>query len=394
MSSQDPSQFPAPWNLLIPAGKRLLIWVLFFVTLYLLRDFLALVFLTFVFGYVCEHGVQGLAHRIRSRKVRTLVVFTTLLGVMTLFATLLGPELKNQALRFVREVPRHLHSIDERIDEARKDWPWFDDFVGDRRAADLAIELLGVPVTEHEKAPPPVPTEGGNAPAPRKQAAAHAVAGGQDIQSLFGTLLGVFKNLAAVGMVFVLAVLFAFLIVMDLPRIARGVASLRETKIGFIYGELSDTVLTFGRVLGRFIEAQGMIALINTALTTIGMFILGLHSIAFLAGFVFLCSFVPVAGVYISTVPICLVALDQADFGLVFWVIVMVTIVHICEAYVFNPMIFGAHLHMNPVLVLSVLVIGYQLFGLWGLILGVPAVNYIFGHAIQRRPAPGAAPAP
>ena len=371
MSTQDPSKFPPPWNYLIPIGNRLLIWILFFVTLYLLRDFLGLVFLTFVFAYICEHGVQGLAHRFRSRKLRTLLVFGTLLSVLALFATFLAPELKKQGVSFVRELPRHVQTLDGKLSELRDDNPAVDDFLGDRNVTDIVEELLGI--TKES----PADIEGGTRHGADKE----------QIQSLFGTLFGVFKNLAAVAMVFVLAVLFAFLIVMDLPRIAKGIGSLRQTKVSFIYEELSNTVVSFGRVLGRFIEAQGMIALINTALTSIGLLILGVNSLAFLAGIVFVCSFIPVAGVYLSTAPMCLVALDQSGFGLMLWIILMVTIVHVLEAYVFNPMIFGAHLHMNPVLVLSVLVIGYQLFGVWGLILGVPAVNYIFGHAIQREPA-------
>jgi predicted PurR-regulated permease PerM len=387
--------FPAPWNYLIPAGKRLVIWILFLTTLYLLRDFLGLVFLTFVFAYVAEHGVQGLAHRFRSRKLRTLLVFGTILSVLALLATFLGPELKRQALTFVREVPTHLHSIDNRIDSVRKDYPWFDDFVGDRKAKDLLGEFIGLHPSETVHAAESGSAAGAGSAAsaatPARKPAPHGMgADSKQIQSLFGTLLGIFKNLAAVGMIFVLAVLFAFLIVMDLPRIAKGIASLRDTRLNVVYREISDTIVTFGRVLGRFIEAQGMIALINTALTAIGMLILGMNSLAFLAAVVFLCSFIPVAGVYLSTLPMCLVALDQSGFGLVLWVLLMVTIVHVLEAYVFNPMIFGAHLHMNPVLVLAVLVIGYQLFGVWGLILGVPAVNYIFGYAIRRPVEPAA----
>ena len=60
--------------------------------------------------------------------------------------------------------------------------------------------------------------------------------------------------------------------------------------------------------------------------------------------------------------------------------------IHTIEAYVLNPQIFGHHLRMNPVLVLIVLVIAGKLFGIWGLILGVPIVNYVFAHAIRRKP--------
>ena len=63
----------------------------------------------------------------------------------------------------------------------------------------------------------------------------------------------------------------------------------------------------------------------------------------------------------------------------------MILIIHTIEAYVLNPRIFGHHLRMNAVLVLIVLTIAGKLFGVWGLVLGLPVVNYFFVHAIRRR---------
>lgn len=59
----------------------------------------------------------------------------------------------------------------------------------------------------------------------------------------------------------------------------------------------------------------------------------------------------------------------------------MITIIHIIEAYGLNPMIYGKHLKLNPVLVLIILLIAYHSFGLWGMILGVP-VAYYFIHDV------------
>ena len=61
----------------------------------------------------------------------------------------------------------------------------------------------------------------------------------------------------------------------------------------------------------------------------------------------------------------------------------LIVIIHSLETYVLNPQIYGHHMHMNPVLVLIVLTIFGKLFGVWGLILGIPIVNYVFRHAIR-----------
>jgi predicted PurR-regulated permease PerM len=68
----------------------------------------------------------------------------------------------------------------------------------------------------------------------------------------------------------------------------------------------------------------------------------------------------------------------------------MICVIHAIETYILNPQIYGHHMHMNPVLVLIVLTIGGKLFGVWGLLLGIPVVNYVFRHAIRHakeRPA-------
>jgi predicted PurR-regulated permease PerM len=61
----------------------------------------------------------------------------------------------------------------------------------------------------------------------------------------------------------------------------------------------------------------------------------------------------------------------------------MILIVHAIETYILNPRIYGHHMHMNPVMVLIVLTISGKLIGVWGLVLGIPLVNYFFRHAIR-----------
>ena len=52
----------------------------------------------------------------------------------------------------------------------------------------------------------------------------------------------------------------------------------------------------------------------NTALTAGGMWALAIPGLGLLSLFVFLCSFIPIAGCFISTVPIAFVALTEYGF--------------------------------------------------------------------------------
>jgi predicted PurR-regulated permease PerM len=72
-----------------------------------------------------------------------------------------------------------------------------------------------------------------------------------------------------------------------------------------------------------------------------------------------------------------MIALTHSGFGMMLWAIALIAVIHAIEAYILNPRIYGAYLRINPVLVLAVLVIGNHLFGIWGMILGIPVLNYV-----------------
>ncbi len=47
----------------------------------------------------------------------------------------------------------------------------------------------------------------------------------------------------------------------------------------------------------------------------------------------------------------------------------MVTGIHFVEAYLLNPAIYSANLHLHPLLVISTLVVAEHSLGVWGLLL-------------------------
>ena len=198
-----------------------------------------------------------------------------------------------------------------------------------------------------------------------------------------------------------LALLFSYLILIDQARIKHGVMRLKNSRVGDFYEEAAPPIVRFGMLLGRAIEAQAAIAVLNTLLTLVGLLVLRIPLTAMLSVVVFVCSFVPVLGVLISTTPIVLVALNAGGFALSIGAIALVVVVHTVEAYLLNPLIYGKHLKLNPVLTLIILYVSYHAFGFWGLLLGVPLARYfihdVLGVPYRDRGAPkrgATAPAP
>ncbi len=350
---------PPPWDRFVPFLRRMSIWAAFFILLWFLRQFFLLVFLTFVFGYVQAHAVDAFEKRIPKRPLRVTVVLLALLGALVGFGYVMGPALYEQAQAVPKQITKAASDIDEYIQKKRAASEFWRTIIPEDTTTKTLVGQFFGALNQ------PQPTEDNTTSSP------------------IPLVLNVVRNGLATAFSFLLSLLFSFLIVLDLPNIARGLRRLRESRARVVYEELSDTIFEFGRVLGRALEAQLMIATINTTLTFIGLKVMGLEYVVFLSAVVFVCSFIPVAGVFISSVPIGLVALANGGFTTLLWSIGFITFIHLIEAYVLNPRIYGAHLRMNPVLTLAILFVCEHLFGVWGLILGVPVTSYLVRHVIM-----------
>ena len=333
----------------------------------------------------------------------------------TLFATgfTLLPQVQQQANQFLRNREQYIADADKQVNLFLLEYPsLYDALAKHKEAPNLTAAVnpvqtgnggeTAIPVGETPKdpeKPDTQPTEPGtqpNEPGPGddpqdsqeidkerpKLNIVRDLVGGV-VKSLAENPLEIGQSVFSYASSFLMSLLFSFLIVLDLKKIKHGVQGLKNTKIGFIYDEVADNIAGFGRVLGRALEAQLFIAVCNTILTAIGIWILGLDNLLVLSTIVFFCSFIPVVGTFISSTPIALLALQSGGVSTMLIAIVMIMVVHALETYVLNPQIYGHHMHMNPVLVLIVLTIGGKLFGIWGLILGIPIVNYVFRHAIR-----------
>ena len=357
-------------ELILPTLIRIMVWGGVFAVVFILRSFFLLLFLTFVFGYVQNRGVQRLQNLIPHRTTRVVCVTAVFLGVLVAVGVFLVPRAKEQTVIFVTELPQYVQRLDQELESLGERYPMIS----------KAIPELGLP-GDHEGLGKSRVTmllqqffSLGDHPE-----------GQNKVNQVLDLVRGVGGRIASIASAFLLALLFSFLIVLDMPRLSASVRSLETSRLDFVYREVAGSIRDFATVLGKSLEAQFSIAVLNSILTAMGVAVLGLgSSMAFLTVIVFLCSFIPVLGVFISSVPICLIALQSSGLTTMMLAILMITIIHLIEGYVLNPRIYGSYMRINPVIVLFILTIGAKLFHIWGLILGVPICTYIFGHVIQR----------
>lgn len=336
----------------IEIGKKLVIWAVFFTLLWLGRDFFGLIFVTFILAFMANSLVVKIERRYPGR--HRLIVSS----VYAAFLLVLSGLLSYTVPRIYKEGESFVQRLGPLKDQTTKR---FKDYMEENQDAKAAFRDLQV-----EDKLKNVGQEALDWVKPFLETA---------VASVLQTVS-----------YFLLSILFSFLIVFDLPNLKRGVARLKDTKLASFYAETGESVVMFGSVVGRIFQAQAVIAALNTCLTLAGLFVLGIPSKGVLCIIVFFCSFIPVIGVFISSAPIVLLAVNQGGLSLALEGVALITIVHMVEAYILNPRIYASHMHMNPVLTLMVLFVAHHGFGLWGVLLGVPVCYYVFKYAISLEP--------
>lgn len=331
-------------------NRRALIWLALFGLIYILRDFFALIFLTFLIVSFTLPLINYLKRE--SRIPRKLIIISLYLFIFVGLCGLIRyvvPKVSSEALI----VGNELIFLPDKVDKARRD------IVNQNPNLKPAMAFVDELNFDWDSNVQTIKDKGRN----------YAT---QSVGMAFTAVTTLFLSL-----------LFAFLIVLDLTRLREEVRKLGRSRLHDFYEQSAEPVVRFAAVIARSFRAQAMIAVANTVLTLAGFLILGLPKVALLSIIVFFFSFIPVLGVFVSTGPAVLVALNAGGYVLGIKVIVFIVLIHMIEAYVLNPLIYGQHLKLNPVVVLIILYVGHHFFGVWGMLLGVPVAYYFIHYVFQ-----------
>lgn len=360
------------WTLKV---QKWMIWLAFLGTLILLRHLFPVIFLTFVLTYIANTLVKLMTRRWNRRRLNVVVVFVLLLAMLIGAGVLVVPKMFSEVRQLaVFSIARDAASTQPGAAATQpRDGETAIDREARRYVDSILIRLMG-PATFQS-------FERSEAYEGLMQRVDAAISG--FLPRVIGAVRAFVNSSLAIFLQFLLSIVLSFLILWDLPSLERGVESLASGRTAEVYAEIAPSITAFGVMLGRAFEAQTLIAVVNAVLTSIGFLILGIPSIALLATIVFFCSYVPVVGVMLSTLPAALFAFKAGGITLVLWLVVMVLLVHAVEAYMLNPIIYGRHMKMHPVAILVILMVGEHLFGIWGLLLGVPVAAFVWSYVIH-----------
>jgi predicted PurR-regulated permease PerM len=183
-----------------------------------------------------------------------------------------------------------------------------------------------------------------------------------------------------VGLIFVLAPIIAFYLLVDLPHIRRVTQSL-------IPEDRKAEVLLVGRRLAHaisgYFRGQLFVAAIVGTMASIGLAILGLPFwlvIGMVAG---IFNMIPMIGPWIGAVPGVIIALTTRDVGTAVWVVGIMAGVQQIDNHFISPVVMQRAVKLHPAVVMLTLLAGGTLGGFFGLLLAVPLVavlKVLLGH--------------
>ncbi|ERK60209.1 hypothetical protein HMPREF1983_00310 [Gemella bergeri ATCC 700627] len=139
---------------------------------------------------------------------------------------------------------------------------------------------------------------------------------------------------------------------------------------------ISETIDEIDDKVGSYIQGQMTVSLCLGVMLYIGYNIIGLHyafSLATIAAFL---SIVPYLGPIMAIIPAMLVAASTSGI-MVLKMLVIWGIVQFVEGNILSPNIMGKSMDMHPLTVIFVILIGVNILGVVGAILGIPIYSIL-----------------
>ena len=137
--------------------------------------------------------------------------------------------------------------------------------------------------------------------------------------------------------------------------------------------------------ISQYIRGQLLVAFFVAVMFWIGFAIIGLEYAVLLAILAGVLNLIPYLGSFLAIIPILIIALVASPAMLV-KVIIVFAIEQTLEGRVIQPLILGSNLKIHPVTIIVVLLTAGKLFGVPGVILGIPmyaVLKVIFEHLFR-----------
>jgi predicted PurR-regulated permease PerM len=308
------------------AALMLVLWLFSVV-----RHFLFLILLAWLFAIALEPGIRSLIRRGRSRGVASAIVGGGAILVALLLAGVFGSLFFTQVSSFVRSVPDIETSVIEWVNGR---------FNTSIDAGSLSSSLNLSPENI-----------------------------GTWAQTLSGGVLGVVGSLSAVVFDLVTVVVFGFYLAGDSPNFFRTIAATMSPHAQKVF--LNITEITMAKT-GGYVVSKILLASVSAVFHGIFFAVIGVPYWLPFALFVGITAqFVPIVGTYLGvTLPVLATVFTDPWKGVA--IVAFSAVYQQIETYYFTPRVSKRTMDVNPAIALAAVFVGAAIWGPLGALIGIP----------------------
>lgn len=311
--------------------RRLFVLLSICTILYFIRDIISLILLTFILSYLITRLVGSLNHWTKIPKQILVAIIYGLIVILLYFsATIYIPKLFNQTGIMIESV----FNFYQKPNQSNEFLEWV--------SSNVSLDEI------------------------QKQ-----------LSSGVKVLFNYISSIGAMGKTFILSFVLSFFFTMEEKWVKKFSELFFTSKIGWFSKDVAYLGDKFINTFGVVIEAQFIIAIVNTVLTVAGLYFMNFPQLLSLALMIFLLSLIPVAGVIISCIPLTLIGYTIGGIKDVIYVLIMIAVIHMIESYFLNPKLMSSKTDLPVFYIFVILMFSEHFFGVWGLIIGIPVFVFL-----------------
>ncbi len=299
--------------------------------LYLIRDILAILFISLLFASALTPWITAMEQHRIPRRLGILLVYISIISIISLSIVLIVPPIIEQYNELVAIFPQYSEGILQFVRQ----------YSGQFDVVDKIKEAIN-----------------------SLQSNALQFAG-----TIFTKIFDIISGFVALVIVFVVT----FYMVAEEGVIKKAIHSITPAR----YHEAIDGLtLKIQRTVGLWLRGQFILSFIIFSLSFIGLSVLGVKYALILALFAGLTEFVPILGPILGSIPAIFVAFNQTPL-LALFVLLLYFLIQRMENDFLVPTVMQKAVGLNPLVSIIALLIGGKLGGIVGVLLAIPVVAVI-----------------
>ncbi|GKW44634.1 AI-2E family transporter [Planococcus sp. NCCP-2050] len=270
-----------------------------------------------------------------------LIIFLGLIGLITLLVVLVFPFLKTQFQNLIMEFPNYFMQLLTDLDAFLRASYIGDYYTGSSFDIEELVATLPGNITDTLQ---------------------------NTVTSIISGVTGLISTITSVILSVVIVPFILFYLLKDGEKLPEYFVKLLPPRLR---QDTREVLSEADKQLGAYIQGQIIVAFCIGVMIYIGFLIIGMDYALLLGVLAMVTSVVPYLGPAIAITPAAIIALVTSPFMLVKLAIVW-TVVQLVEGNLISPQVMGKTMFIHPVTIIFVLLTAGSLFGIAGVILGIP----------------------